>query len=197
MPQRLHNIASIVSAVMDRTFDSVPLAPFPTPSVGDGVPVRTVAVAEADGDEDGDEDTGDEEPTEVEVEPKVAVEVRDPEVGAVIEAETPEAEEDEEVPDTDPVRDVLLVKLVVVVGGAGVTVIVVPKVPVPRGSEGLLMVKNWLQLSLEPNTEVRDASQWLCEIGGGLEAGGTYRRGSSSSQLAGPALLRPLGHQQV
>ena len=179
---------------MDKTFDSVPLAPFPTPPVGDGVPVRTVAVAEADGDEDGDEDTGDEEPTEVEVEPKVAVEVR--EGGAVIEAETPEVEEDEEVPDTDPVRDVLLVKLVVVVGGAGVTVIVVPKVPVPRGSEGLLMVKNWLQLSLEPNTEVRDASQWLCEIGGGLEAGGTYRRGSSSSQLAGPALLRPLGHQQ-
>ena len=80
---------------MDKTFDSVPLAPFPTPPVGDGVPVRTVAVAEADGDEDGDEDTGDEEPTEVEVEPKVAVEVRDPEGGAVIEAETPEVEEDE------------------------------------------------------------------------------------------------------
>ena len=49
-------------------------------------------------------------------------------------------EEDEG--DPDPLCDVLLVEFALVVRGAGVTVIVVPKVPVPRGSAGLLMVKN-------------------------------------------------------
>ena len=82
------------------------------------------------GDEDGDED----EPTGVEVEVEAG--------GAVVDADTPETVMEEDEGDPDPLCDVLLVEFALVVRGAGVTVIVVPKVPVPRGSAGLLMVKN-------------------------------------------------------